>query len=57
MKWAQYRQSEMGFTLQSNPVDAIRMLPILKPRERRLKLSEYKLLMNYAAIKPRLHEL
>ena len=39
-----------GVTLQSNPVDAIRMPPKPKPRERRLKPGEYELLLSHAAI-------
>jgi len=43
-------KAEWGVTLQSNPVDAIRMPPKPKPRERRLKPGEYELLLNYAAM-------
>ena len=43
-------KAEWGVTLQSNPVDAIRMPPKPKPRERRLKPGEYELLLSHAAI-------
>ena len=42
--------AEWGVTLQSNPVDAIRMPPKPKPRERRLKPGEYELLLSHAVI-------
>jgi len=43
-------KAEWGITLQSNPVDAIRMPPKPKPRERRLQPGEYELLLSYAAM-------
>jgi integrase len=43
-------KAEWGVTLQNNPVNAIRMPPKPKPRERRLKPGEYELLLNYAAM-------
>ena len=43
-------KAEWGVTLQGNPVDAIRMPPKPKPRERRLQPGEYELLLNHAAM-------